>query len=64
MTLSYSYTRELELLITNTLLPVYIKAMQSQGIENPTRDINPELLKQIGRVKVLPALLKPKENQT
>ena len=61
MTLSYSYQRELESLILDTLLPVYVKTLKAQGVKEPLYGINPELLKQVKKAKVLPALLRPKE---
>lgn len=61
MTLNRSYTAELELLITDTLLPVYEKYWKSKGVHNSLQGINPDLLKQISTRKVLPALLLPKE---
>jgi hypothetical protein len=64
MSLSHSYTKELELLITDTLLPVYEKYYKAKGILTPLKDINPELLKLIKVRKTLPALLRPKEKQT
>jgi F0F1-type ATP synthase alpha subunit len=56
-----NYTAELEYLILNTLLPVYEKYHKQNKLKMLDSDINPELLKQIKRKKVLPALLKPKE---
>ena len=61
MTLSFSYQKELETLILDTLLPVYIKAEKAKGVIDPLKGINKELLSQIKRAKVLPALFKPKE---
>lgn len=64
MSLSHSYVRELELLILDTLLPDYCKYQQSIGNKTPLRDIHADLLKQIKKAKVLPALFKPKEIST
>lgn len=64
MTLNYSYTRELEHLITDTLLPVYANYQTRMGISDRYAGINPELLKLIKAKKQLPALLRPKENQS
>ena len=61
MTLSFSYQKELETLIIDTLLPVYIKTEKAKGVIDPLKGINEELLSQIKKAKVLPALLKPKE---
>lgn len=59
-----SYTHELELLILNTLLPTYEKHWKERGVPNPLQNIHPDLLKQLNRAKVVPALFKPKEKQT
>lgn len=59
-----SYTKELELLIVDTLLPVYEKYWKSKGVHNPYQGINPDLLAQVKKAKVLPALLRPKQNQS
>lgn len=60
MQLSHNYTKELELLILDTLLPVYEKYQKSQGITDPLKCINPELLAQVKSKKRLPALLREK----
>lgn len=62
MTLNYSYTRELELLITDVLLPEYIKSQRAKGNRDPLKGINADLLKQLKSVRKLPALLQPYEN--
>jgi len=59
-----TYTRELEVLILDTLLPVYYKYYSQKGIKPTKLDINPELLKQIKKKTILPALLRPKEKQS
>jgi hypothetical protein len=59
-----NYTAELEYLIIHTLLPIYEKYHRQNNLRMLDSDINPDLLKQIKRKKVLPALLKPKENWT
>lgn len=51
----YSYTRELELLIVDTLLPFYEKH------DKEIKTINPKLLKQLKYHKKVPALFLPKE---
>lgn len=56
-----TYTRELEVLILETLLPVYNRYYREKGIKKPNLDIHPELLKQIKIKAILPALLRPKE---
>ena len=61
MTLNFSYQKELETLILDRLLPVYIKAEKAKGNMNPLKDINLALLSEIKKHKVLPALLRPKE---
>jgi hypothetical protein len=59
-----TYTRELEVLILETLLPVYYKYYSEKGVKPSKLDINPDLLKQIRTKTVLPALLRPKEKQS
>jgi len=56
-----TYTRELEVLILDTLLPIYYKYYNEKGIKPTKLDINPDLLKQIKKKTILPALLRPKE---
>ena len=63
MNSSHTYVKELELLILDKLLPVYIRYHKSQGAYNPLHDINPDLLKQIKQKKRLPALLRAHEKQ-
>lgn len=53
-----SYTKQLEHLILETLLPAYYKYCTEHSIR-PT-EIHPELLKQIKTKQVLPRLLQPK----
>ena len=60
MTFSFSYVKELELLILDVLLPVYEKHQTAAGIRDPLKSINPELLSQIKSKKRLPALLREK----
>ena len=60
MTLSRSYTAELELLIADTLLPVFDPYYRDKGIIPPYTRINPDLLKQIKQRRQVPALFKPK----
>jgi hypothetical protein len=62
--MSYSYTQELEHLILDTLLPTYVKHQKSIGVINPYQGLNQQLLAQVKSKKKLPALLRPKENQT
>lgn len=62
--MSYSYTQELEHLVLDTLLPVYAKQQKSKGVIDPYQGLNKHLLAQIKSKKTLPALLRPKENQT
>ena len=59
-----SYTAELEYLITSLLLPVFDKYYRERGILPEYTKINPQLLKQIKKPKVVPALFKPKEKQS
>lgn len=56
--MSHNYEKELELLVLETLLPAYITLQQSKGVQNPLKEINPELLAQIKAKKRLPALLR------
>jgi hypothetical protein len=64
MSSSYTYVKELELLILDKLLPVYEKHQKSQGVLNPLSGINQDLLSQIKAKKKLPALLRAKEKHT
>lgn len=64
MTIRYSYTKELEHLILETLLPVYCNYQTKVGAKDRYEGINPELLAMIKSEKRLPALLRPKEFQT
>lgn len=59
-----TYTRELELLILDVLLPIYYKYYSEKSIKPTKLEINPELIKQIKTKTVLPALLRPKEKQS
>jgi hypothetical protein len=56
MNCSGNYVKELELLILETLLPVYEK-YQKVGL--PLDKVPTQLLKQIKRKKTLPALFRP-----
>jgi hypothetical protein len=62
MTLSYSYVRELELLITDVLLPEYIKSQKAKGNNNPLQGINESLIQQLKAQYKVPALLQPYKN--
>lgn len=64
MTFKHSYVRELETLIIDTLLPVYANYQARMGVSDRYAGINPELLKLIKAKKQIPALFKPKENQS
>jgi hypothetical protein len=57
-----NYTAELEALILDVLLPVYEQHCRARGIGTLRTEINPELLKQLRKKKVLPRLLMPKIN--
>lgn len=61
MSNSYTYTAELEHLIVNTLLPVYEKYCKENDVKDAFKNIDPKLLQQIKRKKLLAALLRPKE---
>lgn len=56
-----SYVAELELLITDVLLPVFDKYYRQKGELPHYTDINPDLLKQISKHKKVPALFQPKK---
>lgn len=58
-----TYTRQLEVLILDTLLPIYYKYHKEKGIVPSKLDINPELLKLIKKKPTIPALCLPKQNQ-
>lgn len=58
---SLSYTAELEQLIIYTLLPAYEKYCNEHGIVDMYETIDPKLIQQIKRKKVVAALLRPKE---
>ena len=58
-----SYVAELELLITETFLPVFDKYYRDKGQLPPYTSINPDLLKQIRRHKRVPALFQPKKTK-
>lgn len=58
MTISHSYVKELELLILETLLPVYEKHQVAKGVLDPLKGIHSNLLAQIKSKKKLPALLR------
>ena len=55
---THTYTRELEHLILDTLLPVYYKYCSEHNFV--PQEIHPELLKQIKTKQTLPKLLQPK----
>jgi hypothetical protein len=55
---THTYTRELEHLILETLLPVYYKYCSEHNFV--PQEIHPELLKQIKTKQTLPRLLQPK----
>lgn len=62
--LQHSYVTELELLILDRLLPVYLKYNEERNVLNPLQGINKKLLDQIKANKNLPALLRAKEKQS
>ena len=55
---THTYTRELEHLILDTLLPTYYKYCVEHNLK--PMEIHPELLKQIKTKQILPRLLQPK----
>lgn len=60
MTLSRSYSAELECLISETLLPIFDAYYREKGKLPPYTSINQSLLKQIKQRRQVPALFKPK----
>lgn len=58
-----SYAAELELLIKETLLPVFDRYYREKGQVPKYTDINPELLKLVLKEKKVPALFKPVNKQ-
>lgn len=56
--MSHTYTKELESLILDILLPSFIREQQSKGNPYPTKLINNSLLTQIRKQRKLPALLR------
>lgn len=56
-----SYVAELELLILDTLLPVFDKYYREHGELPPYTQINSGLLKQLKVRKQVPALFKPRQ---
>lgn len=57
----HKYAAELELLVLDTLLPIYEKYYLNKGILDPLKDIHPKLLSQVKQKKPLAALLRPYE---
>jgi hypothetical protein len=55
---THTYTRQLEHLILDTLLPAYYKYCSEHDLK--PQEIHPELIKQIKTKQVLPKLLQPK----
>lgn len=60
--MSFSYVQELEHLILDTLLPVYITSLRAKGVMNPYQGMNEQLISKIRAKKKVAALLRPKEN--
>lgn len=58
--MAISYTKELEVLITEKLLPIYIAYFTEKGLDPDFTNINSDLLKQINMRKQVPALFKSK----
>jgi hypothetical protein len=61
MAATISYVQELENLIVDKLLPTYEAYNRQNNIHSELTGINPRLIKEIKRKKLLPALLRPKE---
>lgn len=57
-----SYVLELERLILDVLLPTYERYYAEKNLKPPAADIHPDLLRDIKRKKVVPALLRRMEN--
>lgn len=53
----HEYVKELEELIANVLLPVYIEHYRLLGRPNPTKDINQNLLQIMRKKRKIPVLL-------
>lgn len=64
MSLNHSYTKELENLILDTLLPAYVKYQKALGVINPLQGINENILREVKKTKKLPALLRATEKQS
>jgi len=62
MQFSHSYVTELEALILDTLMPVYIRYYQDKKLSLPP--INKELLTRVKQKPNIPALLRPYEKQS
>lgn len=62
MTLNQSYTRELEFLIVDVLLPVYDRYYREQGKLPEYTKINADLLRQVVKRKQTPKLFQPKND--
>lgn len=60
---THSYVMELERLILDELLPVYERYHKEKGIKPDYKSVHPDLLKEINRKKIIPALLKAREKQ-
>lgn len=61
MSHSSSYTAELEQLIIHVLLPTYEKYCREHDINNMYQGVDPKLIEQLKRKKLVAALLRPKE---
>lgn len=59
--MSLTYTRELELLILDILLPAYEKQQKDKGIIEPFLNLPEKLFNQIKHRRQLPMLLLPKQ---
>lgn len=64
MNYPHSYEDELEHLILETLLPVYVKYQRAKGIKYPLEGLNEKLLRKVKVDKKVPALLRAKEIHT
>lgn len=60
---THSYVTELERLILDELLPVYDKYHAEKGIKPDYKSVHPDLLKEIKRKKIVPALLRDYEKR-
>lgn len=64
MNIPTSYENELETLILETFLPIYVKYQRAKGIKYPLEGLNDKLLRKVKIDRKIPALLRAKEKHT